>query len=123
MRMSKRQYRIGELAKRLKVKKFVIRFWEKELDIKPDRSPGGQRFYEEKDFETFKLVKTLLYEKKYTIAGAKKELNKLIKQHKKIVASQKTDMNFSNEQTNISEQIQENLLHIRGQLVKLKELL
>ena len=54
MKMKKRQYRIGELANALNVEKFVIRFWEKELGIKADRSPGGQRFYEEKDFETFK---------------------------------------------------------------------
>ncbi len=74
MKMSKCQYRIGDLAKQLNVEKFVIRFWEKELGIKPKRSKGGQRFYQEKDFQTFSTVKTLLYEKKFTIAGAKEEL-------------------------------------------------
>ncbi len=94
MKMSKRQYRIGELAKYLKLKKFVLRFWEKELDIKPHRSSGGQRFYQEEDFETFKLIKTLLYERKFTLAGAKKELESLKKSHKKssITASQKTNL-------------------------------
>ena len=77
MKMSKRQYRIGELAKQLKLKKFVLRFWEKELNIKSHRSIGGQRFYQEEDFETFKLIKTLLYERKFTLAGAKKELELL----------------------------------------------
>ena len=74
MKMSKRQYRIGELAKSLNLERYVIRFWEKELEIKPQRSQGGQRFYQEKDFQTFLAVKELLYQKKYTLAGAKKEL-------------------------------------------------
>lgn len=87
MKMSKRQYRIGELAKALEVEKFVIRFWEKELEIKPQRSDGGQRFYQEKDFQTFELVKELLYKKKYTLAGAKNELLN-IKKSRNVIASQ-----------------------------------
>jgi len=77
MKMSKRQYRIGDLAVALNVEKFVIRFWEKELGIKSHRSKGGQRFYEEKDFKKFELIKNLLYQKKFTLAGAKKELENL----------------------------------------------
>jgi DNA-binding transcriptional MerR regulator len=75
MQMQKRRFRIGDLAKQLNVDKFVIRFWEKEFTLSPARSCGGQRFYEEKDFEKFKEIKTLLYEKKFTIAGAKEQLN------------------------------------------------
>lgn len=77
MKMSKRHYRIGDLAKALNVEKFVIRFWEKELGVKSNRSKGGQRFYEEKDFQRFALIKDLLYQKKYTLAGAKNELEKI----------------------------------------------
>jgi len=87
MKMSKRQYRIGDLAKALNVEKFVIRFWEKELGIKSYRSPGGQRFYEEKDFKKFETIKNLLYHKKFTLAGAKKELDN-IKKDRNIIASQ-----------------------------------
>ncbi|NBV40709.1 MerR family transcriptional regulator, partial [bacterium] len=29
MKMARKQYRIGELAKELNVERFVIRFWEK----------------------------------------------------------------------------------------------
>ena len=81
MKMSKRQYRIGDVAKELKLKKFVLRFWEKELNLTPHRSVGGQRFYEEEDFETFKLIKSLLYDRKFTLAGAKKELESLKKRY------------------------------------------
>lgn len=87
MKMSKRQYRIGDLAKALNVEKFVVRFWEKELGIKSYRSKGGQRFYEEKDFKKFETIKNLLYNKKFTLAGAKKELDNL-KKDRNVIASQ-----------------------------------
>lgn len=75
MQMNKRKFRIGDLAKKLQVKKFVIRFWEKEFQLQSDRSQGGQRFYTQDDLTTFSTIKELLYEKKYTIPGAKKELD------------------------------------------------
>ncbi|MBU4269405.1 MerR family transcriptional regulator [Candidatus Dependentiae bacterium] len=59
------------------VKKFVIRFWEKEFDLKSDRSGGGQRFYTQEDLDRFTYIKELLYEKKFTIPGAKNQLNNL----------------------------------------------
>ncbi len=78
--MSRKQFRIGDLAKELKVKKFVIRFWEKEFDLKSDRSHGGQRFYTSEDLQTFLLIKDLLYGQGFTIAGAKKQLEMLLSQ-------------------------------------------
>ena len=72
--MNKRKFRIGELAKELKVKKFVIRFWEKEFGLQSDRSSGGQRFYTQEDFEKFFMIKELLYKKGFTISGAKKQI-------------------------------------------------
>ena len=74
MKMQKKQFRIGELAKNLGVEKFVIRFWEKEFRLNAYRSDGGQRFYQEKDVEKFKLIKQLLYDQGFTIAGAKKKI-------------------------------------------------
>ncbi len=74
IRIAKKQFRIGELAKELNLKKFVIRFWEKEFGIKSSRSKGGQRFYTEEDLKKFKLIKDLLYTQKFTIPGAKKQL-------------------------------------------------
>lgn len=126
MKMMKRQYRIGELAKQLKLKKFVLRFWEKELGIKPQRSIGGQRLYQEEDFETFKTIKTLLYERKFTLAGAKKELSLLNAPKKSIIASQKTDMNISPSQLKIHDEpssIHKELLSIKYKLQRLQELL
>jgi DNA-binding transcriptional MerR regulator len=121
--MRKRQYRIGDLSKALKVKKFVIRFWEKELGIKPERSAGGQRFYEEKDFETFKKVKHLLYEKKFTIAGAKTELknNKKATPVTTVIASTKTEA--LKPEVKIPNEFHEKMFNLKKRLLKLQELL
>ncbi len=126
MKMSKRQYRIGDVAKELKLKKFVLRFWEKELNLTPHRSAGGQRFYEEEDFETFKLIKSLLYERKFTLAGAKKELESLKTRKKPIIASQKTDMSVPLPEIIMQEpsiNIYSELIEIKQKLKKLQELL
>lgn len=75
MKMTKKQFRIGELADRLQVKRFVIRFWEKEFELSASRSTGKQRFYTEEDYTTFSTIKQLLYSEKFTISGAKKQLS------------------------------------------------
>ena len=125
MKMKKRQYRIGELANALNVEKFVIRFWEKELGIKADRSPGGQRFYEEKDFETFKTVKHLLYDQKFTLAGAKTKLKDTKKSTlstaNTVIASTKTDSMSPDKQLPLN--LHEKMFNLKKQLLKLYELL
>jgi DNA-binding transcriptional MerR regulator len=73
--MCKRTFRIGDLSKNLKVKKYIIRFWEKEFNIKSYRSEGGQRFYTQEDLNLFRKIKDLLYNKRFTILGAKNELS------------------------------------------------
>ena len=70
--MSKRQFRIGELASALDVEKYVIRFWEKEFGLQATRSTGGQRFYTIDDLAMFSRIKKLLYTEGFTIAGTAK---------------------------------------------------
>lgn len=93
VKMSQKKFRIGELAKKLEVKKFVIRFWEKEFELKSDRSNGGQRFYSLDDFKTFNTIKQLLYKQGYTISGAKTQLETITKNKKYIMQNntEKTD--------------------------------
>ena|SRR5579859_1957676 len=112
MRMQKRQFRIGELAQILGVERFVVRFWEKEFGLKPTRSDGGQRFYEEKDLETLQWIKDLLYVKGFTIAGAKKLL-KDKPRNTSIIASKRTT--FDEIVTS-----QDDLIKLHTQLVELK---
>lgn len=114
MREEKKSFRIGELAQAIGVEKFVIRFWEKEFNIKGDRSEGGQRFYTNRDLSEFKTIKTLLYEEKFTISGAKKYLQ----ENKKTIGARKTTpMNIINKEQ------KEILHHIRESLLALKEMI
>lgn len=126
MKMSKRQYRIGDLAEELNLKKFVLRFWEKELNLKSHRSTGGQRFYQEEDFETFKLIKSLLYDRKFTLAGAKRELELLKADKKTIIPSQKTSMNNATTTVTVKisqKNIYDELRVMKQKLEQLQELL
>src|SRR5579872_3586295 len=92
MKMQKRKFRIGELAQKLELERFVVRFWEKEFNIKTKRSQGSQRFYDENDLRKFELIKRLLYEEGFTIIGAKKKLKEKPGKGESIIASQKTTM-------------------------------
>jgi len=68
-------FKIGEVADLLGLPTHVLRFWESEFKgIKPKRTAAGQRLYRKKDVELILEIKHLLYEKKYTIPGAKKHL-------------------------------------------------
>ena len=116
MRMQPAQFRIGELAKSVGVERFVIRFWEKEFNLKSDRSTGGQRFYTNKDLETFKKIKSLLYEKKYTIEGARKILQD--KNTSNIIGTYKTSLDY-----NPSDKLYKKLQELKKNLLKLKETL
>ena len=87
--MSKRQFRIGELATALEVEKYVIRFWEKEFGLRSTRSDGGQRFYTVDDLSTFARIKKLLYTEGFTIAGARQKLQE--KEAPKNISPARTD--------------------------------
>jgi DNA-binding transcriptional MerR regulator len=116
MRMQKRQFRIGELAKHLNVKKFVIRFWEKEFELYSLRSHGGQRFYDEKDIHHFSTIKKLLYEEGFTIAGARKYLQDTAQ-------NQKQEDEKPLYKTMDSSTLNKELLYVKERLLFLKELL
>jgi DNA-binding transcriptional MerR regulator len=77
----KTYFRIGEISKILGVEPYVVRYWETEFStIKPIRTKSEQRLYRRKDLEELVLIKRLLYQDKFTIAGAKKRLQELRKE-------------------------------------------
>jgi DNA-binding transcriptional MerR regulator len=68
-------FRIGEVAKLAGIKPYVLRFWESEFSgLGPKKSGTGHRLYRRKDVELVLEIKRLLYEKRYTIEGARKVL-------------------------------------------------
>ena len=71
----KRYFRIGEVSALTGIESYVLRYWETEFPkIRPARSRSGQRLYKRRDIEIILQIKDLLYQKKFTIAGAKKHL-------------------------------------------------
>ncbi len=71
----KKYFTIGEVAGYTGIKPYVLRYWESEFKIlRPLRRESGQRRYTRKDIELVFKIKFLLYEQKFSIAGAKRKL-------------------------------------------------
>lgn len=71
----KTYFRIGEVAQLVGVDAHVLRYWESEFKMKPQRSSSGQRLYRKADLSRFLRIKSLLHDEGYTIAGARKILS------------------------------------------------
>ena len=70
--IKKLYYSIGDVSEMTGLKQYVLRFWETEFSIlKPGKNKAGNRIYKDKDIKVIRHIKTLLYDKKYTIKGAK----------------------------------------------------
>src|SRR5580658_1825332 len=69
-------FRIGDVARLAGIKPYVLRFWETEFPtLGPRKSGTGHRLYRRKDVELVLEIKRLLYEKRFTIEGARKFLD------------------------------------------------
>jgi len=65
-------FKIGEVSELLGVEPYVLRYWESEFAVlSPKKSGTGHRLYRRKDVELLLRIKHLLYEKKFTIEGAR----------------------------------------------------
>jgi len=74
----KRYFRIGEVSRITGVKPYVLRYWESEFRwMAPQKSRSKQRLYRRRDIDMILLIKKLLYEQRFTIAGARKKLRDL----------------------------------------------
>ncbi len=73
---SKIYYSISEASAMTKVKPHVLRYWESQFRmLRPRKNKAGNRMYKKKDLKLILLIKELLYDKGFTIAGAKKKLS------------------------------------------------
>ena len=74
----KTYYSIGEVSDLTGLKPHVLRYWETQFEVlSPTKNRGGTRVYRTREIETVLLVRHLLYEKRFTIEGAKRELRKM----------------------------------------------
>ena len=66
---------IREVADAMDLPQHVLRFWETRFpQIKPMKRAGGRRYYRPDDVERLKLIRRLLYDEGFTIAGARQQL-------------------------------------------------
>jgi len=70
-----RSWSIGEVARLLGVKPYIIRYWESELPLlSPRKGLSGRRQYTTRDIQLLMRFRHLLHEKKFTIEGAKRRM-------------------------------------------------
>ena len=70
-------FKISEVCEIVGVEPYVLRFWETEFpNFAPEKSKAGHRVYKKKDVENVLRIKELLYDRGFTIAGARKQLSK-----------------------------------------------
>ena len=68
-------FRIGEVSALTGVPPYVLRYWESEFPaLQPRKSGGGQRLYRKRDVGMILEIKKLLYQERYTVAGARRRL-------------------------------------------------
>ncbi len=71
----KRYFTIGEVSDLCAVKPHVLRYWEQEFSqLRPIKRRGNRRYYQRQDVILIRQIRNLLYEKGFTIGGAKQHL-------------------------------------------------
>lgn len=72
----KRYFSIGETSALCGVESHVLRYWEQEFtQLRPMKRRGNRRYYQEKDIRVIRHLCHLLYERGFTIEGARNELS------------------------------------------------
>ena len=75
--VKKLYYSISEVSQITGLKQYVLRYWETEFSqLRPSKNRAGNRTYKIQDVDLIVKIKTLLYERKFTIKGAKQFLKK-----------------------------------------------
>ena len=79
--VKKLYYSIGEVSEITGLKQYVLRYWESEFaQLKPSKNSAGNRNYRKADIELISEIKDLLYNRRFTIKGAKQYLKDKVKQ-------------------------------------------
>jgi DNA-binding transcriptional MerR regulator len=73
--IKKLYYSIGEVSKITGLKQYVLRYWETEFrQLSPSKNKAGNRTYRQKDIDLIMQIKDLLYNRRFTIEGARAQL-------------------------------------------------
>lgn len=117
-------FRIGEVARLLALPAYVLRFWESEFpQLRPAKGGTGQRLYRRRDVQALLEVRQLLYDRGYTIPGARQYLQERA-QPSAITAPAVADAGDANGTASASQAATaEALQQMRGSLVDLAAML
>jgi|SRR5271157_1291665 len=89
-------FKIGEVSELLGLEPYVLRYWESEFPVlSPKKSGTGHRLYRRKDVELLLRIKHLLYERRFTIKGARQSLQATAKGPKPVAAKRVQQELFS----------------------------
>ena len=90
--IKKLYYSISEVSETTSLKPYVLRYWESEFpNLKPSKNRAGKRIYRRSDVEQVFAIKKLLYEKKFTIEGARNQLKSTHEKNDQIEDTAKND--------------------------------
>ncbi len=116
--IKKLYYSISEVSEITSLKQYVLRYWETEFSqLKPGKNRAGNRIYRYRDVETIMEIKSLLYDRKFTIKGAQQYLKRPSAKQSQIVEKMKI-VKLSN---SIDIQTLKDLKHGLDDLIKLVE--
>jgi DNA-binding transcriptional MerR regulator len=75
---AKRYFTIGEVSDLCGVKPYVLRYWEQEFtQLKPMKRRGNRRYYQHHEVLLIRRIRDLLYDRGFTISGARNQLGEL----------------------------------------------
>jgi len=88
--IKKLYYSISEVSEITELKQYVLRYWETEFSqLKPSKNQAGNRIYRSHDINVILDIKSLLYDRKFTIKGAQQHLKQPADKPKQIIPSKK----------------------------------
>ena len=88
--IKKLYYSISEVSDITGLKQYVLRYWETEFSqLKPSKNQAGNRIYRSHDINVILDIKSLLYDRKFTIKGAQQHLKKPSDKSSNLIPSKK----------------------------------
>ena len=94
--IKKLYYSISEVSEITGLKQYVLRYWETEFSqLKPGKNRAGNRIYLSHDVDTIMEIKSLLYDRKFTIKGAQQHLKYPSEKSSQLIEKKKI-LNLSN---------------------------
>ena len=88
--IKKLYYSISEVSDITGLKQYVLRYWETEFSqLKPNKNQAGNRIYRSHDIDVILDIKSLLYDRKFTIKGAKQHLKRPSHEASKVIPAKK----------------------------------